>query len=371
MNLHNQFRNARQYYSENGVVRTMGIAVRSLGCVFNSYCQHLCDVRRENREYDFPLLVRIRAGLGGFNSKSYYLLDIKNRDADDYLNNNKSISDINYRYSDALSYKHTFTELSKTHFEHLPAVLWHDKRGETRSDTVSELLSVVQNHGTVVVKPDAGSSGNGVKILRFDGETYYIDGSVIQESDIFDAIRYESGTIVTEYIRPHQYASNIFGESLNTLRVFTLIDPETNEPEVIRAAHRFGSSQSAPTDNLGRGAYCAPIDISTGKIKQLISVDGSGRSISKRHPDSGEVVEGVRVPNWEQVVTVCCKFADLHSPAPLIGWDVAIDKDGRVVIIEGNSGVGINLLQLEEGILTNESVKQILQTGRSGKLVAI
>jgi hypothetical protein len=169
---------------------------------------------------------------------------------------------------------------------------------------------------------------------------------------------------VTEFVRQHAYADAIFPDATNTLRVHSIVDPETGTPAIFRPVHRFGSAESAPTDNGSRGGYVAPVDERTGEIGRLVVLDDPPRSRPERHPETGCVVRGVTVPYWEDVRELVRDAADLHGQAPLVGWDVVVTGDGPV-LIEGNARPSPILLQLERGLFEDRRMRRLF--GRDGE----
>ena len=53
---------------------------------------------------------------------------------------------------------------------------------------------------------------------------------------------------------------------------------------------------------------------------------------------------GFRIPNWDIVMRQAVKAAELVPEMNIIGWDIAITKDGPV-IIEGNEYPSYGLVQ--------------------------
>jgi hypothetical protein len=218
---------------------------------------------------------------------------------------------------------------------------------------------VLARNERLVLKPRAGSKGDGVHIVEWSDEGFSVDGRPVQRVDVESLVDGLDDYIATEFVTQHAYADSIYRDATNTLRVFSIVDPETGEAGVLRAAHRFGSAASAPTDNWSRGGYCAPVDVDIGRVGRLVTLEDPPRSRHERHPETGERVEGVTVPYWEEVRELVRTVADLHSQAPLVGWDIAVGEAGPV-LIEGNERPGKELLQLERGIFEDPRARHLL-----------
>jgi hypothetical protein len=169
------------------------------------------------------------------------------------------------------------------------------------------------------------------------------------------------GYLVTEFVSQHPYAADIYPGATNTIRLYSIVDPETGAASVLQATHRFGSSDSEPTDNWSRGGYCAPIDVETGRIKRLNVLDGCHRKRLECHPETDARVAGVTVSFWEAVRALVRTVAELHYQAPLVGWDVVVGEAGPV-LIEGNARPDPDLLQMERGVLTDPRARRLLGT---------
>jgi hypothetical protein len=50
------------------------------------------------------------------------------------------------------------------------------------------------------------------------------------------------------------------------------------------------------------------------------------------HPDSGALLEGVKIDDWENIVAQVLHFQECFPYVKAAGWDIAITDDGPVVI---------------------------------------
>jgi len=75
------------------------------------------------------------------------------------------------------------------------------------------------------------------------------------------------------------------------------------------------------------------------------------------HLDTGTQIAGAMIPMWEDVCDVARELADHHFRAPYVGWDIAVTDDGPRVV-EANSNPGINIIQIDQGVLADETAKR-------------
>lgn len=350
-------------YAEHGAIRSVGVVAKFCGTEVHDRCETIYRTRKRDSGKGYPLALRLRAARHGFSAHSYLLLGLETADADRYLSSVRPIRDLNSGHVTPIHNKYVFQMMTEPHGVALPALYGRlDDGGFASAPAMPHrdgLFDVLDRVGDVVLKPMKGGRGAGVHtIRRVDGEIT-VDGRPRRESAVADFTAGLDEYLVTEFVDQHRYADSIFPDATNTVRVFSLIDPETGDPSVVRAGHRFGSAASAPTDNASRGGFLAPVDVRTGTIKRLIELDGRSRSKVDCHPESGVQIAGVTIPYWDDVRELVRTVADVHRDAPLVGWDVVIAEDGPV-LLEGNARPGRHLLQLERGILDDPRARRLL-----------
>ena len=128
-------------------------------------------------------------------------------------------------------------------------------------------------------------------------------------------------------------------QSLNTLRVVTIANRE--KACVFSGVFRTGVGKSV-VDNSHQGGVSAQINVIDG----IVETDGAntrGERFSE-HPDSGIAIKGFRIPQWNAIVETCCEAAKL-TDNPITGWDVVVNSDGEVELIEANYGPDMDMMQ--------------------------
>ena len=116
-------------------------------------------------------------------------------------------------------------------------------------------------------------------------------------------------------------------------------------------------------DNETAGGIKADIDLQTGRIKG----DAFGSPKEKMMPktDSGVVLNGYLIPSFPLVIEF---VKDVHARLPyfnLIGWDIAIDKEGGPVLIEWNRAA--ELSQVAHGPAFGDYTEEILSVVKREK----
>jgi glutathione synthase/RimK-type ligase-like ATP-grasp enzyme len=191
-------------------------------------------------------------------------------------------------------------------------------------------LEFVKRNPVFVSKPIYGLGGARVQ---------KVDASTITDLHEYYEGLLERRDFVEELIVQDDQWGALSPGSINTLRVLTFaLD---GKAQVIYACARIGAG-TAIVDNFHQGGKGVRIDTEKGCLV--------GNGISKKLEESELSVTGIRfdgfeIPYWDKVVEMVCKGAVNTPDMYLIGWDVALAKDGPL-IIEANSGSGWDVTQV-------------------------
>ena len=117
-------------------------------------------------------------------------------------------------------------------------------------------------------------------------------------------------------------------------------------------------------DNFHQGGKGVLVDLKSGKLV--------GNGIDKKLNESAESITGIKfdgfqVPYWDEIKEMVLEAALVNDKVNLVGWDVAISKNGPL-IIEGNRGPGFDLVQMLLKKGTKYMLDDLLQEVKEGKL---
>ena len=163
----------------------------------------------------------------------------------------------------------------------------------------------------------------------------------------------------TEVIEQHEGINKINRESINTLRIISLITSK-GTTEIISAFIRFGVGNSV-VDNASSGGFFVGINLEDGTLKPYghFLPEYGGEKITE-HPDSGFKFEGFKIPYYKEACKSIIEGVKV-IPDRLIGWDVAITPNGPV-IIETNAQPHMQMSNIAYGgLLKNSHVKELMQ----------
>lgn len=185
----------------------------------------------------------------------------------------------------------------------------------------------------IVFKSDSTQSGLGLIVLDREG---------------FDParIRQLGAGVFQPFVRQHEAFQRIGNSTaVTTLRLTTVTD-DAGRPD-LRAA--FLCIGRAKDEHIRAGTdVLVPVDPATGDMAPVGYVPDWQRA--DRHPDSGVVFAGFELPEFEACRAIALRC---HTRLPFvrcIGWDLTVDSEGAVRILEWNGGhTGIKFSEATQG----------------------
>jgi glutathione synthase/RimK-type ligase-like ATP-grasp enzyme len=184
----------------------------------------------------------------------------------------------------------------------------------------------------IVIKPAAGEGGSGVSLLDVP-EAARSDPNAFAAFLAPHAKGLRGTWIVQQRLVNHPDLADLAINALATVRLTTMRN-EQGEPEVVTTVLRFPSKAESRVDNIKAGGLMAPIDPATGTLGTACR--GRGVEEFERHPVSNAPVAGRVLPHWREAVALARRaHREAFPEYTLVGWDIALTKDGPV-ILEGN-----------------------------------
>lgn len=213
-----------------------------------------------------------------------------------------------------------------------------------RADSISfKQFCDFNNSVDCIVKPIEGTIGAGIfKIAR---------GSQDRESLYKKCV--SNNFLIEECISNESKIAQFHPYSLNTIRITSVVGGG-----VLGAFIRFGRHGSV-VDNAHAGGIFAQIDPETGVIvSNGINTDGNEYEI---HPDTHVKIKGFEVPRWIDMLNVCISAHKLVPMMPVVGWDVCINVNNEIEIIEGNHMPDVDVLQSPLKVGIRSKLKDLLR----------
>lgn len=198
--------------------------------------------------------------------------------------------------------------------------------------------------GSIIVKPrDDSWGGKGVfKIFSND-----LINNPRKIADIFQLIL-KSGYLFQNTINQHPLLNELYPGSINTLRVDTFTD-RSGKTNIFSTFLRIGTGNSV-VDNISRGGLFVGVDIITGiLLKDAFSDFDSGPAkVYNHHPMTSKTFEGFSIPFFQDAKILAMEAANKLPQVKVIGWDVAIQPEGPI-LIEGNCWPALHYAEIAQG----------------------
>ncbi len=148
--------------------------------------------------------------------------------------------------------------------------------------------------------------------------------------------------VIEEFVIQHPQAAKIYPDSLNCLRIVTLVSK--GEAHILYAVFKMGNNGGF-VDNLENGGLACHFDLEKGEI----TGQGHTSSLVKydAHPATGIRFNGYKLPYIEEVKDMVKRAALVVPEVRYIGWDVCITPNGPA-IVEGNDFPAYDFPQLPD-----------------------
>ena len=209
-----------------------------------------------------------------------------------------------------------------------------------------EVIQLCSQQPRLIIKPSVETGGSkGIKFWeKSQGinllETYLIQGL--------------SNLIVQEIIVQHKNLSENHSNSINTVRVISLLFK--NKVHILSSVLRMGVNGST-VDNASAGGITCGIK-ENGQLKD-VAYSAHGIKYEK-HPQ-GFVFSDCIVPSYEKVKDLVIMEHSKMAHFRLISWDIAVGEDGEPIFIEANLRNGeLDFHQFNNGPLFGDLTDEVL-----------
>lgn len=194
-----------------------------------------------------------------------------------------------------------------------------------------KLSLLAEKSGRVVYKPNCKGQGKGVCVLAANTEA--------ERAETLDYIRRNPDGIVEEYIIQHDDIARLNPGAVSIIRFYSVCAPSGS----CVFAPVLTTAISKEISNGCQDALTAMIDIRTGEVISD-AVDQNNLIDYAAHPITGVPFKGLKIPYWDECIEMMRRAIPLAGKISNIGWDVAVTKDGPL-IIEANTIPGFNTAQ--------------------------
>ena len=250
-------------------------------------------------------------------------------------------------YNSVLEDKNVMPHVAKSVGVKTPKVLFSCVKGfyldaENRPTTLDAALAALHDYGRIFIKPSVDSMGGRSCVLAEVKEG--IDAK--SQQSLKDILRKMGDDfVIQECLVCHDSLKTIYPKSVNTFRVITYRwkDKIYLGPSVLRLGKGGMDVDNATQGGIFLGVY------PDGRLYDFAITKYGTRYYE--HPDTSLRFSDYALPLFTKVTDAALR---LHHAMPQVGvsnWDLTIDEDGNVVLIEGNLQFGgVRLAQMACGV---------------------
>ena len=237
--------------------------------------------------------------------------------------NNQYIKKLNPKeYWDIVDNKKTFNDTFKKYLNRDYLLL---------NDNYDEYQKLITKHKKFIAKPLSATGGHGVEVLEVNKKN---------EKKVYNNLIKHNQTLLEELVDQHEIMNKLHKPSVNTIRVITINNGK--RITIAAAVLRIGTNNNR-VDNFHSEGICCPVNIETGRVEGT-AVNIKAEQFTK-HPTTNIELLGFQIPLWKEVKELVTNAAKEIPQLKLIGWDVAIAKDGPC-LIEANQFPGHDLYSM-------------------------
>jgi len=210
---------------------------------------------------------------------------------------------------------------------------------------VRTLPEMLEKHLDFVVKPAHGSGGDGILVISGRSREMYrnANGSLLSReelcyhvSNIISGVYSLGGqpdrALIEYRVRPNPLFEAISYQGVPDIRVIVFLGVP------VMSMVRLPTRMSGGRANLHQGALGAGIDITNGTTLSAVWRN----DIVTEHPDTGNTLMGLKIPNWETLLRLAARCYQLTGLG-YQGVDIVLDKDQGPLILELNARPGLNI----------------------------
>lgn len=201
------------------------------------------------------------------------------------------------------------------------------------------------------MKPLHGSYGRGaLSALGFDAAADALRLGSGDSLAVAEAVRTivdprSHGYVIQDLVHPHPAISPLCGQSASSARVVVLLDEQG--PQIYRSVWKLPTGRNM-SDNFMHGEtgnLLAVVAPQSGRVDRVINGVGTRLREVPVHPETGDRLEGLVLPDWPALRDLCLRSASALPGLRLQHWDIALSDQGPV-ILEVNVEGSMDLHQL-------------------------
>jgi len=205
--------------------------------------------------------------------------------------------------------------------------------------------AALEGKGAFVIKPDHGSGGGGIIVIKEKTPTGFRKASGVVEE--FSELRYHmqnilsgmyslgsrpDSVLIEEAVAFDPLFDEIAYQGVPDIRLIVL------KGKPLMGMLRLPTKASDGKANLHTGGLGVGVDMETGVTNRAIQ---RNRYVT-RHPETGYPLTGRKIPFWKDMLDIAIKMQQA-SGLGYVGVDIVIDKNKGPMVLEINARPGISI----------------------------
>ena len=191
---------------------------------------------------------------------------------------------------------------------------------------------------------------------------HFLSGRTVEKKLDAQIRKIPCDLVIQRPVRQHKDLARLHPESVNTLRIVSLLTRE--KVKIYAVCLKIGVGKERVDNGCHGGIYCGVRP--DGRLRKMGIMD-DGRTV-ECHPQLGYRFDQQKVPCLKNALDLVRRAHPFMGRFRLISWDIAIDEKGEAVLIEANLSLGgINDVQICSGPLFGRDTKKILDEVFGGR----
>jgi alpha-L-glutamate ligase-like protein len=210
---------------------------------------------------------------------------------------------------------------------------------------VRKLPEVLKDRQDFVIKPAHGSGGEGILVIngKVNNRLRKADGRLLTWDElnhhVFSVLSglYSLGgqpdkALIEYRVEFDPLFEHITFQGVPDIRIIVFLGVPVMS--MIRLPTRISDGKA----NLHQGAVGVGVDIATGQTLAGVMEN----EIVAEHPDTGNVLAGLTIPNWHELLVIASRCHEL-TLLGYLGVDIVLDRTLGPLILELNARPGLNI----------------------------
>ena len=207
------------------------------------------------------------------------------------------------------------------------------------------LHPLLDKYNDFVIKPSRGSGGNGILVISGGSKNMYrkVDGMLMSHEELehhvsnilsgMHSLGGQPDKAMIEYrVQFDPVFEAISYQGVPDIRIIVFFGIP------VMSMVRLPTRMSGGMANLHQGAVGAGIDMATGTTLTGVWIN----NIVTEHPDTGNMVTGVKIPYWERLLELAAGCYELTGLG-YVGVDMVLDRTRGPMMLEMNARPGLNI----------------------------